>query len=271
MAAALRMRRHAGMRLDEAICVYDLAELIGIEVRFAEIPSLEGMYCPDFGPAIILSSLRPPGRRTYTCAHELGHHSSGDGTQTEVLAKNSSQINQEPREFAAECFAGALLMPNMAVQRAFSLRGWKTPVCSPAQVYAIANYFGVGYSTLVHHMTSGLRIMSRTYASKLLKFSMKQARAQAIGWDSQVPVWVVDSHWTGRAIDVEVGDLILVYGRTDLEGSSMLPVKDTQRGILLRAHEPGVSRIADSSDWHLYVRVSRQGFVGRSIFRHLEE
>ena len=30
----------------------------------------------------------------------------------------------DPKEFTADCFAGALLMPKMAVSRAFAVRGW---------------------------------------------------------------------------------------------------------------------------------------------------
>ena len=91
-AAALRMRKNAGYRLDEAICVYDLAETLGIEVRFADIPSMEGMlYCnPD--PAIIVSSLRPSGRRAFTCAHELGHFQAGDGTTVDDLVGGSEKF-----------------------------------------------------------------------------------------------------------------------------------------------------------------------------------
>ena len=120
-ASALRMRKNAGYRLDEAICVYDLAETLGIEVRFADIPSMEGMlYCnPD--PVIIVSSQRPSGRRAFTCAHELGHFHSGDGTTVDELVGRSDRGDTYPKEFIADCFAGALLMPKMAVERAFAL------------------------------------------------------------------------------------------------------------------------------------------------------
>ncbi len=44
VAKALRMRRSAGYGLDSAVCVYDLAQRLDIEVRFLDIPSMEGMY-----------------------------------------------------------------------------------------------------------------------------------------------------------------------------------------------------------------------------------
>ena len=109
-AAALRTRKNAGYKLDEAICVYDLAETLGIEVRFADIPSMEGMlYCnPD--PAIIVSSLRPSGRRAFTCAHELGHFQAGDGTTVDELVGGSDKAASDATKFMADCFAGSLVM-----------------------------------------------------------------------------------------------------------------------------------------------------------------
>ena len=90
---------------------YDLAETLGIEVRFADIPSMEGMlYCnPD--PAIIVSSLRLPGRRAFTCAHELGHFHSGDGTTIDELVRKSDKADSY---LMAGWFAGALVMSIMA-------------------------------------------------------------------------------------------------------------------------------------------------------------
>ena len=155
-AAALRMRKNAGYRLDEAICVYDLAERLGIEVRFTDIPSMEGMLYWNPEPVIIVTSLRPLGRRSFTCAHELGHFHYGHGTIVDELVGKSPKIGFDSDEFLADCFAGALLMPKMAVQRAFSLRNWSIESSTPGQIYTVSNYFGVGYSTLVHHMSTSL-------------------------------------------------------------------------------------------------------------------
>ena len=155
-AEALRTRLRAGYGLDTPICVYSLAGCLGIDVRFFDLPSLEGMYYNSPKPHIILSSLRPPGRRAFTCAHELGHHSRGDGTSLDEMVEQWTGSRFDPTEFFADCFAGALLMPKTAVERAFFLRRWEISECTPDQAYAIANYFGVGYSTLVHHLSPGL-------------------------------------------------------------------------------------------------------------------
>ena len=265
------MRAHAGLPLDESICVYDLAEGLGIEVRFLDIPSVEGMYYWTIESVIVLSSLRPLGRRAFTCAHELGHYSNGDGTSIDQLVEKPQRSSFDPREFAADCFAGALLMPNIAVQRVFSLRGWNIRECTAGQVYVASNYFGVGYSTMVHHMRSGLRVLPDVHAAALLRVGRRKAQAQALGWESQDTVWIVDSHWKGKAIDVEVGDLVFVQGWPALEGRCVAQIRDMRRGRLFRAQDPGIGKFCDPNGWSAYVRVSRRSFVVRSIFRHLEE
>ena len=270
-AAALRMRKNAGYRLDEAICVYDLAERLGIEIRFVDIPSMEGMlYCnPD--PTIIVSSHRPSGRRVFTCAHELGHYHSGDGTIIDELVGKSDKAGSAPKEFMADCFAGALLMPKMAVERAFALRNWPIGSPSPGQTYIISGYFGVGYSALVHHLWRSLRLMSGSHAENLLKAGRSKAQAQALGWDSADTVWIVDPYWNGRAIDVEVGDFVQVHGDSAREGSCLEDAGISSRGRLYRACQPGIGKLSAASGWTGFVRVSRRAYVGRSVFRHLVE
>ena len=266
------MRVRAGYGLDESICIYDLAQKLGVEVRFLDIPSMEGMYYNSGIPHIILSSLRPPGRRAFTCAHELGHHSQKDGTQIDELIEQWIRYRRfDHKEFAADCFAGALLMPKMAVEKAFALREWSINECTPGQVYVISNYFGVGYATLIHHSCMALQLLRRSHADRLLEVGPRQAQALALGWEISDTVWVVDRHWTGRPIDIEVGDFLFVHGKATLEGVCVEHVEDRKEGVMVRACQPGLGSLEIESGWSAFVRVSRRGFVGRSIFRHLEE
>jgi Zn-dependent peptidase ImmA (M78 family) len=100
MVRALQMRARAGYPLRDPVCVYALAERLGIEVRFLDIPSMEGIYRGPKHPTIILSSLRPPGRQAYNCAHELGHHDLGHGAQFDELIDERSQERRfDPKEF----------------------------------------------------------------------------------------------------------------------------------------------------------------------------
>ena len=271
MADALTMRNNAGVGMTDAICVYDLAERLGIEVRFVNIGSMEGVYLRASPPTILLTSLRPSGRRAFNCAHELGHHSNGDGSTADDLIDNGREANLDPKEFAANCFAGALLMPKTAVERAFRLRGWEPRRCTPDQVYVVSNYFGVGYSTLINHMHRALGMISDRRANLLGKTPLRQARKQALGWDSAGTTWFVDSHWIGRAIDVEVDDCIYVEAQVEQDAGELEVVQQTMFGRIFRAVTPGVSRLVGDSGWTSFVRVTKREYVGRAAFRHLEE
>ncbi len=270
-AAALRTRRSAGYGLDHAICVYDLAGKLGVEVWFMDLPSMEGMYSATSDPTIIVSSLRPPGRRAFTCAHELGHHSQGDGVRMDDLVEQWERPRFDPKEFMADCFAGELLMPKMAVSKAFAIRGWPIDRCTPAQALMVAGYFGVGYTTLIHHMRSALQVLPDSQARALLKVKPRKAQALLLGWEMPDPIWVVDTHWAGKTIDVEVGDAIFVHGGAEPEGMCIEKISDAENGRLFRAAQPGIGRLENGSAWSAFVRVSRRGYVGRSVYRHWEE
>ena len=271
MAAALRTRLALGCGLDHAVCVYGLAEKLGLEVRFLDLPSMEGMYTSASDPTIIISSLRPPGRRAFTCAHELGHHNSGDGVRIDEFVEQWYKPRFDPKEFAADCFAGALLMPKMAVSKAFAVRGWSMERCTPEQIYMVSGYFGVGYATLVQHMRSALRVLPDTRARALLKVSPRKAQSLLLGRQTPDTVKVVDAHWTGRAVDMEVGDLLFVRGGAQAEGACIELSSDVRGGRLFKAVRPGIGRLEAGITWSAFVRVSRRDYVGRALYRHWEE
>ncbi|MDE2747123.1 MAG: ImmA/IrrE family metallo-endopeptidase [Chloroflexota bacterium] len=271
MSAALRTRLAAGYGLEEPLCAYDLAERLGIEVRFMDLPSMEGVYAPGSPPTIIVSSLRPSGRRAYTCAHELGHHDHGDGLEIDELLEHSDRARFDPKEFSADCFAGALLMPKLAVSKAFATRGWCIEEPSPEQISMVAGCFGVGYTTLIHHLRSALLLLPDRQARSLLKVPPRRAQSLLLGWETQNDVVVVDDHWTGRPIDVEVGNHILVRGHTEFVGSCLQPFTEVKQGALFLAARPGIGRLGNGAGWSAFVRVSRRNYVGRALYRHWEE
>jgi len=136
---ALKVRNQNKTDMKNAFCVYDLAEKTGLEVRFTDIPSMEGMYIPA-KKAILISSHRPPGRQRFTCAHELGHHLFGHGIHIDEIIENyTKQTNtRTPDEIKADLFASYLLMPSTTVNKGFVRRGWKLEKATPIQVYTVA-------------------------------------------------------------------------------------------------------------------------------------
>lgn len=271
--AALRMRQSAGLGIWTPMCVYDVAEKLGIEVRFVDIPSMEGMYCKNAAPLILVSSLRPAGRRAFTCGHELGHHVYKHGTRIdEILDRPTEERLFDPEEFLADCFAGFLLMPKSAVNRAFAIRGWDISSCTPLQLYTIAGLFGVGYTTLINHLSSTLNLLPRPRANELAKVPPRKIRSAHLGREIKEDLTLVDTHWSGRPIDIQVGDLIQLPVGVVCEGNCTQLCESGEEALLFRGAVPGVGRFHQpSTGWSTYVRVARRDYVGRSIFRHLED
>jgi Zn-dependent peptidase ImmA (M78 family) len=272
LGAALQLRTGNGKNLVDPICVYDFAESLRIEVRFVDISSLEGMYSAWPRPAIILGSERPAGRRAYSCGHELGHHHFGHGARVDELRPSDADAPPfEPEEFLAQSFAGFLLMPKLAICNAFTIRGWKPNAPTPEQIYRISNVFGVTYSGLIYHMARALRLLAHARAEQLLSAKLPTIRAQFIT-DPKRQLVMLDDFWKGRPIDLEVGDLVHAPSGIVCEGGCLLHIEHTASRELFEASQPGHGRFTNPrTGWASFARVSRRFYVGRSIYRHLEE
>lgn len=272
MAMALKLRRQSGIAPDQPCCVYDLAESVGVEVRFAEIPSAEGIYSPG-KPVIVISALRPSGRQAFTCAHELGHHVYGHGERFDELVEDrSAKRSYDPKEFEADCFGAALLMPKTAVLHGLAARDFSPKTLTPEQAYIISSWLGVGYTTLIGNMTVSMGLLKRGQAAALKKLPLSQIRKNLLGFDSRDHLIFVDEGWNGRAIDAYVGDVIHLLPSMSFEGQVVEEIASTASGRLVKATKPGVGRMTiPGSDWAQFVRVSRKQYCGLARYRHLEE
>jgi Zn-dependent peptidase ImmA (M78 family) len=272
MKAAITARIKAGKDLVSPVCIYSVAEAHGVRVTFNDI-NMEGMYQRGSPPRIHLSSLRPLARRTFNCAHELGHHLLGHGSSIDELRENQEIRPWDvPEEFSADTFAAYILMPTLGLRKAFTARGLKPETATPVEIYRIACEFGVGYSTLVTHLRWGENMINQARAEALRKFSPRSLRAQILGALTQQPLIVADEAWSGTAIDAEVGHLLLLPGGVIASGDAVSAVADLPGGRLFEAKRPGLVRLTRSgSDWAAFCRIARTAYVGRADFRHLED
>jgi Zn-dependent peptidase ImmA (M78 family) len=174
---AATLRGRLGYGLADALCPFDVAERLKVEVRFQnESPRMEGFYAPGRPPRIFISSLRPAGRQRYTAAHELGHHEYGHG------ASLDAELNDNTREeFLANRFARALLMPKLAVANAFQRRGWDPRQTTAEQAFLVAQDLGVGFTTLIDNMSQTLRLLGPDEADRLTKLRLAKVRATVAG------------------------------------------------------------------------------------------
>ncbi len=273
IAKALQTRRRAGYAMWDPICVYDLIEKIGVELRFIDIPSMEGIFYGGENPTIIISSLRPPGRQAFTGAHELGHHVFGHGTQYDELVEQRSEARRfDPSEFQADSFAGALLMPKVTVDRGFALHGWNPATCSPEAFYTVATWLGVGYSTLIYHMQYAMQVIKPRRVDELLRQNLMVTRSNLLGKECREHLVVADHHWTGSAVDIQVSDLVLLPHRAQIEGKCAAVCAENKMNTVMQGITPGIGRIVvDDLGWSTFIRVMRKQYSGRGKYRFEEE
>ncbi len=276
MQAATGTRAKANLDQTGPICIYDLCEALGVVVRFNNI-NMEGMYQRGHPPRIHLSARRPLPRRTYNCAHELGHHVFGHGTSIDELREDDKdQPWENPKEFLADAFAGFILMPIIGLRRAFSVRGWTLEAATPVQIFTVACEFGVGYETLLTHLSAGVHLLSHRRAAILRNVTPKALRTQIIGELTSEPLLVADHHHAAPTLDAEVKTLLLLPPGTQVIGGGLALERSLSAGCLFRALKPGIFR-ARADDWAIFVRVAQvqknepYGYVGLAKYRHLEE
>src|ERR1017187_220960 len=118
LRGALETRRRGTKSKSEPICVFDLAESLGVEVKFCPGNSFGGMYAKA-SRTILVPALRPQGRQAFTCAHELGHWFFEHGTHIDELDDMERERDDHPEERLVNHFASYLLMPPWAVEEAF--------------------------------------------------------------------------------------------------------------------------------------------------------
>ena len=268
----------AKVKFDQSrpICIYGVCESLGIVVRFNNI-NMEGMYQRGCPPRIHLSARRPLPRRAYNCAHELGHHVFGHGSSIDELREDAkANFWEDPKEFLADTFAGSLLMPIIGLRRAFSVRSWTPEMATPAQIFAIACEFGVGYATLLTQLCEGVNMLSQNRAAVLRRVTPKALRKDILGAFTPEPLIVADRYRTAPTLDAEVNTLLLLPPKTEVEGRGLSFERDLAAGRLFRAVMPGIFR-ASTGDWAVFARIAPiqktkpYGYIGLARYRHLED
>lgn len=256
------------LEMTAPIDVFDAAKSLGIRVIFSEFKTIEGVYRKGNPADIVITSLRPSGRQVFTCGHEIGHHVFGHGSKLGEILDWGSDLEEE---FLANCFSGYLIMPPTALNHNFTVRGWTSSNPTPEQIFIVAGALGVGYTSLIDHMTFALRILRLDTAKALKRVTPKSIREKILGAPVNENVIVVDKHWQSqfKAVDVEVGDYLLLPTGTIAEGSVLEHWDTTNRYEIYRANCPGRGRIMNSVlSWSSFVRVSRVNYVGQARHRY---
>lgn len=272
MQASISARTKAGIDLKSPTCIYGLCDAHGVMVRFNDI-NMEGMYDRTPKPRIHVSALRPLARRTFTCAHELGHHVFGHGSTIDELRDDESNAAvRPPNEVMADAFAAFVLMPTLGIREAFKKRDLQPNAATAQEIYAIACNFGVGQATLVNHLAYGIGMINSEQRSKLGSVTPKMIRTKLIGEIVPEPLTVADLHWNSPTLDTEEGALLLLPAGVVVDTAVLMPERDLPNGRLFRAMKAAITRVMiPGTQWATFVRVAPRRYVGLARFRHLED
>ena len=273
LRAALQLRRSLSIARESPVNAFDVAQMIGIDVRFLDAPSLEGMFVRDPGPRILLpsSAHRPKARIAFSCAHEIGHQQFDHGTRADhYLDLGPEHDAFVPDEYLADAFAGHLLMPRAAVMGAFDRRNWNAEAPTPLQVFVVACELGVGYETLILHLHIVLEVLTAKMRGTLLGSTPKSIKSELIGKIWAGPLTVIDDAWKHAFIDLEVGEILALPTAPDSK-CELLELNSNNGGrVSFTALKSGVAEFTAGMS-RKTLRVSRQHYVGPYSNRYLTD
>ena len=269
-AASIKSQLH--MSLNLPIDPIHIAEQLRCNVVFKSLPTLEGMYSPEPSPVIILGSERPIGRRAFTCAHELGHHVYKHGLKADELAVKAFDAISDEKEYIADLFASLLLMPPPAIIKAIKDREIDINSIDHHDIFALSSYFGVGYATIISHLRWTLKLLSHNQYEQFKKISVKSIKEEF----SVMPennLIIVDANWSGKTIDLEIGDSAILPANVDFDNATSLMISNLPNNkIKIIPTKQGIFRThSQNNNWATFIRVSRKKYEGISKYRFLPD
>jgi len=267
--AASEVRDQVGLDQTATVDVYAIAEAIGIRVRFLPV-SMEGFYRKGKPPRIMLSALRPLARKAFTCAHEIGHHWFGHGSTLDELKGDDREDSEIPEEILVNAFAAFLLMPSIAVRGAFNRRGWTAASADSVQILTIASEFGVGYGTLLTHLSIALNDMPRNVRSALGKWTPQRIRKHLLGDDEAEGLVILDEKQRSAHVDLEEGYALAVPTGAKAVGEVLTPRQSIKGFDVYDAIGRGRATIS-TAHWSAEARVAPAKFIGAANYRFLED
>lgn len=163
---AFEMRNWLGLDNDDPVNIAERIEQRGVKVILYNLPNnISGFsaYSNDWGAVIVVNRTHPGERQIFTILHELGHlifHRQEFGG-----SYRPSRGNRDPREKAANRFAGAVLLPADLIER--ELGRWRGQWLPESRLLDLKLRYRVSMRTVV--MRAGqLGLISQMQAGQQL-------------------------------------------------------------------------------------------------------
>ena len=268
------VRFELGLNMFQPINIFDACIDLKLTVKFVDV-NMEGMYISQKDakfPTILLSNQRPLPRRCYSCGHELGHHVFGHGTTVDALSERDGLSKlYDDKELLVDSFAGALLMPLVGIEAAFTKRKWQIQNASPVDFYTICSTFGVGYNTLIHHCRAN-QLISLAQAERLEKTTPGKIFKSLFGAVLKTSYFkIIDKKSKLPAIDLEVSNYIILPPDVEIEGDHLEKKYVTTLGTAYQAKMPGIAwAFTPDGSINSFIRVQNFQYIGFAEYRHLE-
>lgn len=264
---ALKIRVETGYSMTRPCNVYGLIARHRLELQFFAVPTLEGMYLEDGDTRrICVSAYRPPGRQRFTAAHECGHSFLGHGTKVDTIAELRDSVpDRDLDEQLADTFATCLLMPNAAIHSGFGLRGICLNNSTPAHVYGVATWLGVGYTTLCKHLFYSTRLISKEHFQCLLRYEPKAIKSELVKRETTKEVFELDRLWDRECAQGQIGDFFTGIAACPEDVLARL------RDGLWTAAMPGHVTVGLDCGGTAEVKIARENYVGFYEYRCLPE
>jgi Zn-dependent peptidase ImmA (M78 family) len=267
--AALECRLKYGITLDAPCDVYELIAQHGIDLRFMRVSSLEGLYLVEGESAQInVCGLRPSGLQRFSAAHELGHHVFGHGARIDQESDYRQFFSYPQEETLVEVFARFLLMPPRAVRTGFRNIGSVLGYLQPEDIFRVACWLGVGYSTLLNQMRFSLKMLAKDHFDRLSKAKPQQIKALLDpdhGHYGYEDLWPVHHSWRGLRLHARIGDVFT--GVSDCANA----VLSRRAKFIYCAAAVGEGQCGLRGGGSLTVSVSRNPYIGLYKYRYLPE
>lgn len=175
----------------------------------------------------------------------------------------------------ANAFAAALLMPSVGLRGAFARRGWDRANPTPVQLFTIACQFGVGYATLLNHMSYTLREISSGRRAELDRWTPQKIRRHLLDEDFDAML-LVDTQNEAASFDVEIGTAILLPPGTVPAGVALMFLRSEGGFEVYEAAKRGIATVAGLAA-SFEVRVmpkmteDAEGYIGAAANRFEED
>ena len=262
--AAQREHQRIGTEFTRRVEIFDVIEDERIWLLFQRLRNLYGAY-ERYGVAagIIVNSQHPLTLQRYTAAHEYGHHALGHAASADDETRIYRR-SQDPREVAAQAFAGEFLMPLQLVNytlRTMGLSGRYFPLTA-RQVYQLALDLGVSYGAAVTQLV-GQHKLTVPAGQRLRRESPLAVKTGLAGLrpaDSWADVWLLDESQEGRQFSPRLRDEIhvmlaetpstgYVWQLVDAAPSVLALIDDQFETRRRRRHRRGLGRGMSPSAW----------------------